>query len=377
MKEKKNIAVMSTYDWILKENNYGSLFQYYALQEFLKTKGHKTYWIRYTPSKKKPAANKSSFIRSIISKARYTKNNFPLIIRDTTSYLKKEAVRKINRRLTRIDKECSRKIKSFANNHLNLSKNEYVSFDEIKENPPLADAYIAGSDQVWSSLSKAYYLEFVPEGKKRYSYGASFGKSEFSSKECDVISEMLSKFDRISVREKQGMDICLNAGRKDTVQVVDPTLLLCQDKYWDLIKNNSESDIPPQPYAFAYFLNIHHSSEVYWEMIHDFVKNDTMDLVIVPVQGAEYLFPKKYVVMPSPINWLKYLSGSKYVITNSYHGTLFAIIMEKPFLVILQKGKTSSENGRFLSLLEILKLESRIFDQEKGSIQEQMNSPID
>jgi hypothetical protein len=358
------IAIISTYDWIKKENNYGSILQYYALQEYLRKLGHKAYWIRFNPIK---TTMKNTDKYTVIF-------NFRKIISRLIRCLKYRN----NKYFTQLRNTCSNNFDVFMKKYLNLSSYEYVSWKEILENPPDADVYITGSDQVWLGLNKANYLEFVPAGKKKYSYGASFGKIDFTREDYTAISPMLKKFDKISVREKEGISICQKAGRNDAVQVVDPTLLLPKEHYLDLTKESDSSFNRKEknPFVFSYFLNINSSSNVHWNSIRLFAKKKSLNLKVVPVQGAEFIFPKKFVFMPPPVEWLKLIEGATYVITNSFHGTLFAVIFEKPFLVILQSGETSVQNCRFLSLLKFLGLESRLVQGDDIDFEKRMSIPI-
>jgi len=84
------------------------------------------------------------------------------------------------------------------------------------------------------------------------------------------------------------------------------------------------------------------------------------------LQGSELAIPENFVFTPSPAEWLNAYAQADCVLTNSFHGTVFAILMRKPFLVVTQNGKTATENGRFYSILGKLGLESRIFNREIG-----------
>ena len=99
-------------------------------------------------------------------------------------------------------------------------------------------------------------------------------------------------------------------------------------------------------------------------------------LRVIPLQGAECCIPEKYSISPDPYEFLQAFQEALCIITNSFHGTVFALIMRKPFITILQKGETAVQNTRIFSLLESLGLEDRIYHPEKGSMAEQLDRPI-
>ena len=349
------IAIISSYAWIKVANNYGALLQYYALQKYLKKMGHEIFWIRYLSSPNK----QQRFYRKYLFK-----------IKQLFHGLKAGSIQKSR-------KQCTQSFEHFIEQYLKLSPLEYNSWEKICKNPPEADVYITGSDQVWGGVCKANFLEFAPSNKLLLSYAASFGKIKLSSEVLPVVSKMLKKFNSISVREIEGIDICKEAGRNDAVHVVDPTFLLEKKDYDALISlDNTTFDIS-KPYIFSYFLNIRgDKSQIYWDTICEYSNKKSLQLKVNPIQGAEYFFPKEYIVMPSPVEWLNYYTNASYIITNSFHGTVFSIIMKKPFLVILQSGRNKEQNCRFFSLLERLGLKERIYYHKVKSFAEQIEKGI-
>jgi hypothetical protein len=350
-KEMK-IAIISSYSWIKRENNYGALLQYYALQQYLEGLDHEVFWIRYNPKFK--MSNKRSRLRNMLSALK----------RKVLAVTKSSTTRKIH--------DCHASFGNFLKDHVNLSEKEYPSFEALRQSPPKADLYITGSDQVWLGLEKANYLEFVEDNTKKISYGASFGKNRLTENEKETIGGYLKKFNKISIRETVGLDICRDLGREDALQVIDPTMLLDKSEY---LKLDPHPQKDQKKYIVCYFLNVFHPSRVYFENIKEYAAGASFELKIIPVQGPEYLFPEKYIAMPGPARWLSTIHGAEGVITNSFHGTVFAIIMRRPFLVVLQSGSTSVQNCRFLSLLERLGLDNRIYDPGKD-MQQQMEAAI-
>ena len=129
------------------------------------------------------------------------------------------------------------------------------------------------------------------------------------------------------------------------------------------------------PYIFAYLLNVGSKNDVHWYELKDYALKTNCDLKVCAVQGSEYLFCNKDLVYPSPTEWLSYYKQARCVVTNTFHGTVFAIIHHKPFLCILQRGSSANQNTRMSSLLSTLGLEDRILNCE-DSIEVSINRPI-
>lgn len=357
------IAVMSTYAWLKRANNYGTLLQYVALQQHLQKLGHEVFWIRYDP---RPAPTNEG-LHGLVKLP-------PKLIHR----MQRTVQRVRNRRMDGLKSRCSVAFRLFMDEYVNFSPIEYRSPEEMYSNPPEADIYVAGSDQVWRGIDRAYYLDFVPPGKRRYAYAASFGKPALATEHTSIIAPMLEAFERISVRESEGVDICRKAGRDDVVRVLDPTFLLGESEYRALEMSEGAPDIASQPYLFSYFVNVRNAADVHWKSVESFSKEESLNLRVVPIQGAEYAFPGRYVCMPPPREFLWLIRNAACMVTNSFHGTVFALIMEKPFLVVLQPGKTSQQNGRISSLLEDFGLKSRLYPgPHQAGFASQMKQTID
>ncbi|MCG0150109.1 polysaccharide pyruvyl transferase family protein [Phocaeicola vulgatus] len=201
------------------------------------------------------------------------------------------------------------------------------------------------------------------------SYAASFGKGEITKEHLETITPWVKQFTHVSVREAEGVDICRQMG-VNAQHLLDPTLLL------------NECDYPHQKlkikrtYVFVYWLNLRSKSDVRWSEIEAFAKQSGNDLKICAVQGSQYLFSNAELVYPSPVAWLSYYQQAQYIVTNTFHGTVFAIIHRKPFLCILQSGASANQNTRMKSLLFSLGLEDRILKLEEN-IATAMSKSID
>ena len=187
-------------------DNYGQVLQAYALQQVLKDMGHEPYQIRYSLKASQTNIPQSSLLKKIIKLLLV----YPLVI--SLKRRKKQREDLVCRTIIE-EKNKIRKFHQFRNEYISQSERIYYSIEEIRKDPPIADCYITGSDQVWTMLlniegNNAYFLDFGAPSIKRIAYAASFGRSSYPAAIQPILKEKLSKFDAISVREKEGVDIC-------------------------------------------------------------------------------------------------------------------------------------------------------------------------
>lgn len=220
------------------------------------------------------------------------------------------------------------------------------------------DKIIVGSDQVWNpefckERPMRYLLDFVEDDNKKVSYSSSFGISELPDELKQDYIEYLDKFKYISVREVGGAKIISELLKRDVPVVLDPTLLLSKTEWERMAKLPEEDD-----YIFLYeaFPN---------QEVIDFAKklSKKTGLKIIHKQVHDYeLKNKPQCWFMSPEEWMGYILKAKYVVTTSYHGTLFSINFNKQFFV-LPKKETSSRQDYILKLFG---LENRKIDMSQA-----------
>jgi len=336
------IAVLSSYNYALECCNYGSLFQLIALQKCLKNLGHEPYVIRY---------------KSMIT-GRFVPNGDGAVA--------------ASKSLQHKSRTRHRSFAAFAQRHLAVSRSPYFSRKLLNCLPPRADIYIVGSDKVWAD-DMPYYLDFVAKNRSKYSYGASFpaGYERFGSSE----SALIRQFRGLSVREPGGVEMCREAGRGDATHVADPTLLLSRNQYLRLINSGVDSSRKPkQPYLLCYFGNIESLSQIGWESVKAFAKRASLQIIVVPIHGIESIFPEENLQLPCPEQWLRLFNEATCVLTNSFHGTLFATILERPFLSVIPTTKPSKP---IQSVLHGMNLQSRIIHETDADLETKMFASID
>lgn len=148
-----------------------------------------------------------------------------------------------------------KKFDNFTSKYLKLTQKKYETSKQLQNDPPIADIYIAGSDQIWNTNSSngkepAYYLDFGNQTTKRYSYAASFAISSIDNKLKDFVKSEVSKLDKVSIREKTGVDI-LKEMQIESTQVLDPVFLLSKSDWEKLILNSKIDNLSPK-YILVY-----------------------------------------------------------------------------------------------------------------------------
>lgn len=214
-----------------------------------------------------------------------------------------------------------------------------------------ADIYCTGSDQTWNSgwnngTLKPLFLDFVPEGKKRIAYAASFGKSALKDKEKVETKHLLEKYSFISVRENSGVNICKNLGL-NAVQVLDPTLQMTGD-YWRKLSK----PVKYEKYCLLYQLN---SNRAFDKFAIEFCKRKGLKLVRFCHRLDKMLLPADFhVAIPEVYDFISYIDHADFILTDSFHCTAFSANLNKQFLSFYPEY-----GGRIKSILELLHLENR------------------
>lgn len=334
--------------------NYGGILQNYALQQILIKLGYNPITI-----------NRINVSRSWII-------NF-------LAYLRNETLNKIRGKyipvFTKKDREkVFKNLYCFVEQSIQNSK-QIEKTSDLKKYFDKEDFYavIVGSDQTWrpkySPKIENYFLDFLKENNKiiKLAYATSFGtdKWEFSEPEKEICKSLAQNFNSISVREKTAIDICKNKFNVEAELVLDPTLLLNKEDYIKLLNldNNIKSGTKS---LFYYVLDNAPKNK---QFITDIEKKN-----IFKIQSIQATAETINTVMPSVREWILSFYNNDIVITDSFHGTVFSIIFNKPFFSVVNKERGAS---RFESLLGLFGLENRlIYDVENFDIN-RLNEPID
>jgi hypothetical protein len=230
-----------------------------------------------------------------------------------------------------------------------------------------ADIFMTGSDQVWGPVltdayDKNYFLDFVDEDTKKVAYAASFGKTEFVDTTVAAYKKMLTRYSCISVRENSAQKLLEKWNIPCVGQVLDPTMLLTSEEWSKFIKKNRSSG-----YVLVYQL---HNNVQLSSYAKSFAKEVNLPLYRVSPSLHQFNRGGKFIYLPDLGDFLSAIKNCSYLITDSFHGTCFAINFNRPFIEILPNNKTGSRNQ---SILELTGLMDRIvFDYTDYSIKDKI-----
>ena len=263
----------------------------------------------------------------------------------------------------------------FRKTHLKLTSQTYSSPDDLRNNPPEMDVYVAGSDQIWghgnTTFSPAFYLDFGKKEVRRISYAPSFGKSVINKHWHDDLKRNISRFDAVSVREKSGVKIIEDICKVKAVHTLDPTLLI--DDYSVITENLKDE----AGFIFAYRL---HQSDRLTGLFNDLIKDISAEcgLEVKTVSTTDDFISQGKDLIVGVEGFLGLIVHSKMVITNSFHGTVFAILHRKPFICFPRDDGKQGQNVRMIDLLSDLGLMSRYFDfSQESAIEKYISDDID
>lgn len=247
-----------------------------------------------------------------------------------------------------------RQFKEFIDEHLNLTK-EYSQKAEIDASE--FDAIISGSDQVWNprltGYDMTYFLDFAGEDIKKVSYAASIGlNGDLFMEHKNVFEKYVPWFEGISLREETHVEYIQSIAKdKKVIASIDPSLLLTSKEYLDAfgLKDDRSEDyifvfsyaLDPKMYDFANMLSL---------------KSGYKIVAISPYTAGSFVDGSRVLKNVPPVEWLQLFNKAKLVITDSFHGMMFSIVFNKPFYAYTPNR---SNVARVTDVLKKLGLEDR------------------
>lgn len=326
-------------------DNYGACLQAYALQTSIKNLGYECAVIEYNITYDN-RSNKKSFVKKLID---VLKTGNPINRYKTRQFVLKSNV------------ERHKDFESFRKENLIFSNNGYTRVDEFYNAPPQFDLYLCGSDQIWNPsfygrCNPIYYLDFVPDNKKRVSYAPSVGVTEIEDSYEDNLSKYLNKFNYISVREDSSVELLKKYTDKEIKWVLDPTLLLNFENY-KVLKNKVK--IPAEPYIFCYLFGTESNIKVIKDKI---TKELNMKVVSIPFVSREILSDDIKLSSAGPEDFVHLIKNAALVVTDSFHATAFSINFKTPFVSLFRQKETEKNemSSRLKSILKKMHLENRL-----------------
>lgn len=332
--------------------NYGSLLQAFATQQVIEALGHTCEVVDYVRDDESIARMESTLLRR---KPQWYAH--PL---KRWAYL---ALRRPESMVAgwRFNRE--------RNKWLHLSK-RYHSLEQLKTDKPQADLYMTGSDQVWGPVAdgsddSAYCLSFTAPADRRIAYAASFGRPELTEGQCVFFREYLKTYRAITVREQSGVGIIESLGLSGK-QVLDPTLLIDAhgwDRYIDKAIHGR--------YVLIYQL---HNDPLLSRYAKCVAKQKKLPLLRISAAFHQISRGGRMVWAPRAGAFLALVKHAECLITDSFHGTVFALLFHTPFVDGVVRNSTEN---RIVSLLEMTQLTSRILPLPHEEYWQLADVPID
>lgn len=241
----------------------------------------------------------------------------------------------------------------------NLSIKTYRSVEALKDDPPLSDYYLVGSDQTWNpeiskKLFPAFFLTFGNEKIKRISYATSIGLNHWQESPYisnAEIKEALNRFSSILLREDSAIRIIKRRFNINSYQVLDPVLLFkCYPELTGKINLSTE--------VVIYKL-------INDKQFYDLAKKvaSSMNLPIRSIGSIRKIHGYHSSYPETVQNWLKRIASASLIMTDSFHGTVLALLYHRQFIVYVGNPNRIT---RIESLLTQLGLEDRIFTKESN-----------
>lgn len=310
-----NISINTFY----RETHAGAVMQAYALSRILKDLGYEPEMLAYD----RPARGGG----------------------------RKTVKQRLIRLVTR-EAETIREYAVFRATYLRESRTVYHGPEEIAANPPHADAYICGSDQIWNpgllfnnQFDPAYFLKFGLPATLRISYAASFGGYQPGAEQEQLLRTYLSRFSAISVREPNAQAMLSKILGREVALTLDPTLLV--NDYSELLNPSADAG------RYILLYSLQNSAEIRRAARE---LSTHYGLPIWSIDGP--LLPWKVlgrrIESRGPLQWINLINGAAAVVTNSLHGLIFSLMLKKRVIVSPQTGPFLSKNERMMHLCNAL-----------------------
>ncbi len=358
MKSKK-VCILTQPLW----NNYGALLQAWALQRVIEKAGFDVVTDRFPK-------RFNSFWFNACDTAKRTVAHY---------LLKRRSVNPFPRRESRKEwKEMSKHTSRFVESNIKT-----IDFFEGNTKPRQElidsfDTFVIGSDQVWRrdyGRVESYFCDFdLADRAKKIAYAASFGLSkwQYNSQETERLRLLAKRFAALSVRESDAVELCEKYLDTKATNVLDPTLLLESNDYIELIEKSGE--VLPQGGMMTYILDKTPRKLALQKQLEEELQLKSFSIMPERVLGRDTRHFDARCVYPAVEKWIEGFWKADFVLTDSFHGTVFAIIFRKPFAVVANPDRGLS---RFVSLLSLYGLESRLLSEQSDISFEMLKQPID
>lgn len=329
--------------------NYGSVLQAYALQTYLEKQGHRVQIIDYILS--------SDFKQyKLLRFDRYLRK--PQYLISDIYFLPRTIKRKQN-------------FNAFKTLNLHLTDKKYYDDDNMAELNQKFDAFICGSDQIWNTactkqVVPPYFLSFADDDKLKIAYAPSVAQIHDTTSNVEMIQmkQYIGRLDHISVREKSTVSYIAQFTDRDVIDVLDPTLLLERADYDTLI--SQENFDTKFQYIFFYTLQKNNEMIDYCQKLSE---KKNLKVLYISKNNIGKFHSAKNIYGCSPQAFLNYIKNAEYIVTNSFHATVFSVIFEKKFCTF----GTKKSYVRMSDLLKEIGLEKRMYKNNSFNIDDEID----
>lgn len=334
-------------------SNYGTNFQAIALQYYLRGQGHEVNVINYEIP---PSSKKRPFIKRLLNQPR--------------KYLFKIGMKRYEGKIAERDEKLFNAIK----NKCILTK-KINNKEELIEVCNSFDLLICGSDQIWNPnwYDRFYFADFDEINTKRISYAPSMGVNSIPKKIIPEIKRSINKLSCVSVREEKAADLLAPYLCERPEVVVDPTLLLTQKEWTNIFP---EKQHEAGEFILAFFLN---DEKAHLFAAKKFAKEQNCKLIIVPYKGNTYFQNVDIRADAGLEEILDLIRSARYILTDSFHMTVFSIIYRKQFYTFqrFEENEFTSQNVRVINLLDLMNLSERLIPYQSRTIRKKKHINYD
>ena len=340
---------------ITSDQNYGNCLQNYALQQAVRRCGLEPETIMYN-AVISPGESAGNAVTKKLGEWRSAG--------DAVYDLRRILRKRLNSRLyTKLEQVRKDRFAAFTKKYIRTSESVYGASDDLSVLDAEYDVFLAGSDQIWNPFYEGsdpfYFLSFAQK-RKRLTYASSFGVTDIPPPQRPYYAARLGELGEVSVREERGRELVEELTGKSARVMPDPTMLLTRDEWLAVSKKAAAR--PGGKYLLAYFLG----KDVYPIRRHVLKYADSLRLPVVTLNNKR----DSRWYASGPAEFLDLFDNATVICTDSYHGCVFSLIFNRPFIVFDRLGpdKERSMNSRIDTLAKDFNIlfASRVIDAKEA-----------
>lgn len=344
LKKNNTLGIMTFFD----VKNYGAALQAFALQSILKNNGYSSEFIKFYNEKKENNTKDNKGMKWYVKTLWNIKFDIYKFIKTQTSRKKVDSM-----------------FENFRREYFSISKNAYYDLEDLKNDESKYKGFITGSDMVWTDIGQnldAYFLKFT-DFNKRISYAPSLtGTKSFNDDKNSKMKEFINGMKFLSCREQEGVDYVKKITGREATLTLDPTLLLDKEEWKKLLSiNNNKKE---KKYILCYmFEGVPKNIK---KQIKKIAKQNDLEIRYIPMNIQEHYHEIKLGKTGAygPREFVEMFLNASFVVTNSFHGLLFSIIANVPFMVIHRDKncKWTANEERMTNILNIIEEKDRFIN---------------